>query len=129
MNTIIVLVLAPTFSQLLLNKIVLEKENSEFKPRLKIDLVLYPARAEGLVNMYMIIQNLIKALKSVCPTNHRQWSVFYMIGTRNSNRLSRSTLKCQHEADESNHTLVCDAECVFSPALTKYMIIFLERYF
>ena len=31
-----------------------EKENSEFKPvklRLKIDLVSYPARAEGLVNM------------------------------------------------------------------------------
>ena len=30
-----------------------EKENSEFKPvklRLKIDLVSYPARAEGLVN-------------------------------------------------------------------------------
>ena len=33
---------------------VYEKENSEFKPvklRLKIDLVSYPARAEGLVNM------------------------------------------------------------------------------
>ena len=32
----------------------LEKENSEFKPvklRLKIDLVSYPVRAEGLVNM------------------------------------------------------------------------------
>ena len=31
-----------------------EKENSEFKPvkrRLKIDLVSYPAQAEGLVNM------------------------------------------------------------------------------
>ena len=31
-----------------------ELENSEFKPvklRLKIDLVSYPARAEGLVNM------------------------------------------------------------------------------
>ena len=31
-----------------------EKENSEYKPvklRLKIDLVSYPARAEGLVNM------------------------------------------------------------------------------
>ena len=25
------------------------------KPRLKIDLVLYPARAEGLVNMYNLI--------------------------------------------------------------------------
>ena len=35
-----------------------EKENSEFKPVkicLKIDLVSYPARAEGLVNMYMNI--------------------------------------------------------------------------
>ena len=32
---------------------VKEKENSEFRPvklRLKIDLVLYPARAEGVVN-------------------------------------------------------------------------------
>ena len=35
-------------------KTVKEKENSEFKPvklRLKIDLVSYPARAKGLVNM------------------------------------------------------------------------------
>ena len=34
-----------------------EKENSGFKPvklRLKIDLVSYPARAEGLVNMVYI---------------------------------------------------------------------------
>ena len=34
----------------------MEKENSEFKPvklRLKIDLVSYPDRAEGLVNMDM----------------------------------------------------------------------------
>ena len=33
--------------------IYVEKENSEFKPvklRLKIDLVSYPSRAEGLVN-------------------------------------------------------------------------------
>ena len=36
----------------------MEKENSEFEPvklRLKIDLVSYPALAEGLVNMIMII--------------------------------------------------------------------------
>ena len=35
-------------------QLVKEKENSEFKPvklRVKIDLVSYPARAEGLVNM------------------------------------------------------------------------------
>ena len=35
-------------------QLVLEKENSELKPdklRLKIDLVSYPARAEGLVNI------------------------------------------------------------------------------
>ena len=34
-----------------MRQIVYEKENSEFKPvklRLKIDLVSYPARAEGL---------------------------------------------------------------------------------
>ena len=37
-----------------MRQLVKEKENSEFKPvklRLKIDLVSYPARAEGLVNM------------------------------------------------------------------------------
>ena len=36
-----------------MRQLVLEKENSELKPvklRLKIDLVSYPARAEGLVN-------------------------------------------------------------------------------
>ena len=36
-----------------MRQLVLEKENSEFKHvklRLKIDLVSYPARAEGLVN-------------------------------------------------------------------------------
>ena len=37
-----------------MRQLVKEKENSDFKPvklRLKIDLVSYPARAEGLVNM------------------------------------------------------------------------------
>ena len=37
-----------------MGQLVKDKENSEFKPvkpRLKIDLVSYPARAEGLVNM------------------------------------------------------------------------------
>ena len=37
---------------------VSEKENREFKPvklRLKIDLVSYPARAEGLVNIYIYL--------------------------------------------------------------------------
>ena len=41
-------------SSALVRKLVSEKDNSEFKPvklRLKIDLVLYPARAEGSVNM------------------------------------------------------------------------------
>ena len=39
-------------------QLVYEKENSEFKPvklRLKIDLVSYPARTEGLVNIYLYI--------------------------------------------------------------------------
>ena len=38
----------------MVKQLVKEKENSEFKPvklRLKMDLVSYPARAEGLVNM------------------------------------------------------------------------------
>ena len=38
----------------LVRQLVQEKENSEFKPvklRLKIDLMSYPAWAEGLVNM------------------------------------------------------------------------------
>ena len=37
-----------------MGQLVSEKEKSEFKPvklRLKIELVSYPARAEGLVNM------------------------------------------------------------------------------
>ena len=40
-----------TVSSALVRQLVYEKENSEFKPiklRLKIDLVPYPARAEGL---------------------------------------------------------------------------------
>ena len=43
-------------SSALVRQLVKEKENSEFKPvklRLKFDLVSYPARAEGLVNMYI----------------------------------------------------------------------------
>ena len=40
-------------STALVRQLVQEKENSEFKPvklRLKMDLVSYPARTEGLVN-------------------------------------------------------------------------------
>ena len=40
----------------MVRQLVLEKENSEFKPvklRLKVDLVSYPARAEGLVYIYI----------------------------------------------------------------------------
>ena len=47
---------ADWFSSALMRQLVLEKENFEFKPvklHLKIDLVSYPARAEGLVNMDM----------------------------------------------------------------------------
>ena len=55
MNPIILLLLANRLgSSALVMQLVWEKENSEFKPvklRLKIDLVSYPARAEGLVNM------------------------------------------------------------------------------
>ena len=38
----------------MVRQLVQEKENSEFKPvklRLEIDLVSYPTRTEGLVNM------------------------------------------------------------------------------
>ena len=41
-------------SSALVRQLVQEKENSEFKPlqlHYKIDLVSYPARAEGFVNM------------------------------------------------------------------------------
>ena len=44
-------------SSALVRQLVQEKENSEFKPvklRLKIDLVSYPVRAEGLVNRIRI---------------------------------------------------------------------------
>ena len=40
-----------------MRQLVQEMENTEFKPvklRLKIDLVLYPARAEGLINMITV---------------------------------------------------------------------------
>ena len=46
-------------SSALVQQLVLEKENSEFKPvklRLKIDLVSYPGWAESLVNIYTIVQ-------------------------------------------------------------------------
>ena len=52
--------------------LVYEKENSEFKPvnlGLKIDLVSYPARAEGLVNM-VITKSLISDALTV---NIQQW--------------------------------------------------------
>ena len=48
-----------------MGQLVLEKENSEFKPvklRLKIDIVSYPARAEGLVNSIIIPLS--------CPVSH-----------------------------------------------------------
>ena len=38
-------------SSVLVRRLVYEKENSEFKLRLKIDPVSYPTLAEGLVNM------------------------------------------------------------------------------
>ena len=53
-------IVGQTGSSALVRQLVKEKENSEFKPvkpRLKIDLLLYPARAEGLVNMicYLVL--------------------------------------------------------------------------
>ena len=60
MNPIILpLAMGRLGSSALLRQLVLEKENSEFKPVKvrfkKIDLASYPARAEGLVNMYTYI--------------------------------------------------------------------------
>ena len=43
-------------SSALVRQLVLENENSEFKPaklRLKIDFVSYPAQTKGLVNMVL----------------------------------------------------------------------------
>ena len=66
-------------SSALMRQLVEEKENSEFKPvklRLKIDLVSYPARAEGLVNMvYHVtkaVQPMVLGSIVVCgvPTLH-----------------------------------------------------------
>ena len=53
-----------------MRKLVWEKENSEFKPvklRLKIDLVSYPARAEGLVNMITRIARIVSLIKKNLP--------------------------------------------------------------
>ena len=47
-------------SSALVSQLVKENENSEFKPvksRLKIDLVSYPARAEGLINRIILSNN------------------------------------------------------------------------
>ena len=44
-------------------------ENSEVKPvnlRLKVDLVSYPARAEGLVNIYIYIYMCVCVCVCVC---------------------------------------------------------------
>ena len=53
-------------SSALLRQIDKEKENSEFQPvklRLKSDLVSYPARAEGLVNIDMSLNKKKKKTK------------------------------------------------------------------
>ena len=53
-----------------MRQLVQEKENSEFKPvklRLKIDLVSYPARAEGLVNIIIIIIIIIIIMHNPAP--------------------------------------------------------------
>ena len=52
-------------SSALVRQLVYEKENSELKPvklRLKMDLVSYPARAEGLVNKKQTQRSKIKKL-------------------------------------------------------------------
>ena len=49
-------------SSALVRRLVKKKENSEFKPvklRFKIDLMSYPARVEGLVNMIMVWFDLV----------------------------------------------------------------------
>ena len=60
-------------------QLVYEKENSEFKPvklRLKIDLVSYPARAEGLVN---VIDNKKKIRKKKLFAQLHGFTNFYPI--------------------------------------------------
>ena len=50
-----------------MRQLVKEKENSEFKPvklRLKIDLVSYPARAEGLVNMGILVLHIFNSMEA-----------------------------------------------------------------
>ena len=69
-----------------MRQLVLEKENSKFKPvklRLKIDLVSYPARAEGLVNMVDKNVNVSKELLYLSflkGTNEEKLYVQYLIG-------------------------------------------------
>ncbi len=50
------------YTSALVRQLVSEKENSEYKPiklRLKIDLVSYPSRAEGLVYIYIYIYMIV----------------------------------------------------------------------
>ena len=57
-------IVGQTGSSALVRQLVWEKENSEFKPvklRLKIDLVSYLARAEGLVNRINHRENWVHA--------------------------------------------------------------------
>ena len=52
----------------MVRQLVKEKENSEFKPvklHLKIDLVSYPARAEGLVNMVNMGATAMKGVLTI----------------------------------------------------------------
>ena len=66
-----------------MRQLIKEKENSEFKPaklRLKIDLVSYPARAEGLVNRTMgKLENLsILIMKRKIAS---EWKILLLLGT------------------------------------------------
>ena len=56
-----------------MRQLVWEKANSEFKPvklRLRIDLVSYPARAEGLVNMVTEFSPTVVVLLLVVASTH-----------------------------------------------------------
>ena len=68
----------PTVLALTMGKIVGQKENSEFKPVklcLKIDFVLHPAHADGLIYIYIYIYIVFKCNNFLNETF--KFNIFY----------------------------------------------------
>ena len=84
-----------------MRRLVWEKENSEFKPvklRLKIDLVSYPARAEGLVNRASMVLFTNPSARAGYDTR----SIFKRSLTGLNSEFSFSQTSCLTKAEENS---------------------------